>query len=60
MLNLSDSERIYTDVTSESLVGDHRLTEDVILARYGLTMTWDIKAGVMGKSEGIDDATVPS
>ncbi|TFK44312.1 HAD-like domain-containing protein [Crucibulum laeve] len=34
-----DSEKIYTDVTNE------------ILARYGKEMTWDIKAGCMGKPE---------
>ncbi|TRM70206.1 HAD-like domain-containing protein [Schizophyllum amplum] len=34
-----DSERVYTDVTNE------------ILARHGKTMTWDIKAGCMGKPE---------
>jgi len=34
-----DSERVYTEVTNE------------ILARYGKTMTWDIKAGLMGKPE---------
>ncbi|KAL0252708.1 hypothetical protein I308_102100 [Cryptococcus tetragattii IND107] len=37
----SDSERIYTEVTN------------VILGRYGHTMTWDIKAGVMGKPQRI-------
>ncbi|EJD02672.1 HAD-like protein [Fomitiporia mediterranea MF3/22] len=36
---LIDSERIYTDVTNN------------ILARFGKTMTWDIKAGLMGKPE---------
>ncbi|GBE80618.1 Putative uncharacterized hydrolase [Sparassis crispa] len=36
---LIDSERVYTDVTNN------------ILARYGKTMTWDIKAGLMGKPE---------
>ncbi|KAJ3867985.1 HAD-like domain-containing protein [Lentinula novae-zelandiae] len=34
-----DSEKIYTDVTNE------------ILAKYGKEMTWDIKAGCMGKPE---------
>ncbi|KAI0067156.1 HAD-like protein [Artomyces pyxidatus] len=34
-----DSERVYTDVTNE------------ILAPYGAVMTWDIKAGLMGKPE---------
>ncbi|KAI0266977.1 HAD-like domain-containing protein [Gloeopeniophorella convolvens] len=34
-----DSERVYTDVTND------------ILAPYGATMTWDIKAGLMGKPE---------
>lgn len=34
-----DSERVYTDVTNE------------ILAEYGAEMTWDIKAGLMGKPE---------
>ncbi|ORX36614.1 HAD-like domain-containing protein [Kockovaella imperatae] len=34
---LSDSETIYTKVTND------------ILARYGKTMTWEIKAGIMGK-----------
>ncbi|TFK46469.1 HAD-like protein [Heliocybe sulcata] len=34
-----DSERIYTEVTNQ------------ILADYGVQMTWDIKAGLMGKSE---------
>ncbi|TDL26175.1 HAD-like protein [Rickenella mellea] len=34
-----DSERVYTEVTND------------ILARYGKTMTWDIKAGLMGKPE---------
>ncbi|KAI5889158.1 HAD-like protein [Schizophyllum commune H4-8] len=34
-----DSERIYTEVTNE------------ILGRHGKTMTWDIKAGCMGKPE---------
>ncbi|KDQ57425.1 hypothetical protein JAAARDRAFT_35143 [Jaapia argillacea MUCL 33604] len=34
-----DSERIYTDVTNQ------------ILAEYGKEMTWDIKAGLMGKPE---------
>jgi len=32
-----DSERVYTEVTND------------ILAQYGKTMTWDIKAGLMGK-----------
>ncbi|EIN11417.1 HAD-like protein [Punctularia strigosozonata HHB-11173 SS5] len=36
---LIDSERVYTDVTNN------------ILAKYGKTMTWDIKAGLMGKPE---------
>lgn len=36
---LIDSERVYTEVTNE------------ILARYGKEMTWDIKAGLMGKPE---------
>ncbi|GJE92849.1 HAD-like protein [Phanerochaete sordida] len=36
---LIDSERVYTDVTNH------------ILARYGKEMTWDIKAGLMGKPE---------
>jgi len=34
-----DSERIYTEVTNQ------------ILADYGVQMTWDIKAGLMGKPE---------
>ncbi|KAL9711509.1 hypothetical protein Ac2012v2_004579 [Leucoagaricus gongylophorus] len=34
-----DSEKIYTDVTNE------------ILGKYGKEMTWDIKAGCMGKPE---------
>ncbi|KIK68969.1 hypothetical protein GYMLUDRAFT_236844 [Collybiopsis luxurians FD-317 M1] len=34
-----DSEKIYTDVTNE------------ILAKYGKEMTWEIKAGLMGKPE---------
>ncbi|THU95502.1 HAD-like protein [Dendrothele bispora CBS 962.96] len=34
-----DSEKIYTDVTN------------TILARYGKEMTWDMKAGCMGKPE---------
>ncbi|OXG52602.1 hypothetical protein J010_01759 [Cryptococcus neoformans] len=38
---LIDSERIYTEVTN------------AILSRYGHTMTWDIKAGVMGKPQRI-------
>ncbi|EMD37670.1 hypothetical protein CERSUDRAFT_136395 [Gelatoporia subvermispora B] len=36
---LIDSERVYTEVTND------------ILARYGKEMTWDIKAGLMGKPE---------
>ncbi|PCH36090.1 HAD-like protein [Wolfiporia cocos MD-104 SS10] len=36
---LIDSERVYTDVTN------------TILAKYGKEMTWDIKAGLMGKPE---------
>ncbi|KAI1795624.1 HAD-like protein [Ganoderma leucocontextum] len=36
---LIDSERVYTDVTNE------------LLAPYGKEMTWDIKAGLMGKPE---------
>ncbi|KAI0076136.1 HAD-like protein [Panus rudis PR-1116 ss-1] len=36
---LIDSERVYTQVTNE------------ILAEYGKEMTWDIKAGLMGKPE---------
>ncbi|KAI0745927.1 HAD-like protein [Earliella scabrosa] len=36
---LIDSERVYTDVTNE------------LLAPYGKVMTWDIKAGLMGKPE---------
>ncbi|KAH9948956.1 HAD-like protein [Amylocystis lapponica] len=36
---LIDSERVYTDVTND------------ILAKYGKEMTWDIKAGLMGKPE---------
>ncbi|KAI0694273.1 HAD-like protein [Cytidiella melzeri] len=36
---LIDSERVYTEVTNN------------ILARYGKAMTWDIKAGLMGKPE---------
>ncbi|KLO20488.1 HAD-like protein [Schizopora paradoxa] len=36
---LIDSERVYTKVTND------------ILAEYGKTMTWDIKAGLMGKPE---------
>ncbi|TFY73564.1 hypothetical protein EWM64_g10450 [Hericium alpestre] len=34
-----DSERVYTDVTNE------------ILTRFGAEMTWDMKAGLMGKPE---------
>ncbi|KAI9457411.1 HAD-like domain-containing protein [Russula earlei] len=34
-----DSERVYTDVTND------------ILAPYGAEMTWDIKAGLMGKPD---------
>ncbi|KAJ8502419.1 hypothetical protein ONZ45_g11773 [Pleurotus djamor] len=34
-----DSERVYTDVTNE------------ILSKYGKEMTWDMKAGCMGKPE---------
>ncbi|GLB37410.1 putative haloacid dehalogenase-like hydrolase [Lyophyllum shimeji] len=34
-----DSEKIYTDVTNE------------ILGQYGKKMTWDMKAGLMGKPE---------
>jgi len=34
-----DSERVYTEVTND------------ILAPYGVEMTWDIKAGLMGKPE---------
>lgn len=34
-----DSERVYTDVTND------------ILAQYGVKMTWEIKAGLMGKPE---------
>ncbi|KAF8070453.1 HAD-like domain-containing protein [Lyophyllum atratum] len=34
-----DSEKVYTDVTNE------------ILGQYGKKMTWDIKAGLMGKPE---------
>ncbi|KAI9437614.1 HAD-like domain-containing protein [Lactarius indigo] len=34
-----DSERVYTDVTND------------ILAQYGAKMTWEIKAGLMGKPE---------
>ncbi|TFY69901.1 hypothetical protein EVJ58_g137 [Rhodofomes roseus] len=36
---LIDSERVYTEVTNN------------ILAKYGKEMTWDIKAGLMGKPE---------
>ncbi|KAI0088103.1 HAD-like protein [Irpex rosettiformis] len=36
---LIDSERVYTEVTNN------------ILGRYGQEMTWDIKAGLMGKPE---------
>ncbi|KAI0744120.1 HAD-like protein [Daedaleopsis nitida] len=36
---LIDSERVYTEVTNE------------LLAPYGKEMTWDIKAGLMGKPE---------
>ncbi|OSD06945.1 HAD-like protein [Trametes coccinea BRFM310] len=36
---LIDSERVYTDVTNE------------LLAPFGKEMTWDIKAGLMGKPE---------
>ncbi|KAH7919792.1 HAD-like protein [Leucogyrophana mollusca] len=36
---LIDTERVYTEVTND------------ILAPYGKTMTWDIKAGLMGKLE---------
>jgi pseudouridine-5'-monophosphatase len=35
---LIDTERIYTEVTND------------ILGRYGKTMTWDIKAQLMGRS----------
>ncbi|KAG5722184.1 putative uncharacterized hydrolase, partial [Termitomyces sp. T112] len=34
-----DSEKVYTDVTNR------------ILGQYGKKMTWDIKAGLMGKPE---------
>ncbi|KAF5385919.1 hypothetical protein D9615_002263 [Tricholomella constricta] len=34
-----DSEKVYTDVTNE------------ILSQYGKEMTWDMKAGMMGKPE---------
>ncbi|KAG5638325.1 hypothetical protein H0H81_000743 [Sphagnurus paluster] len=34
-----DSEKVYTDVTNE------------ILGKYGKEMTWEMKAGIMGKSE---------
>ncbi|KAI0246442.1 HAD-like domain-containing protein [Lactifluus subvellereus] len=34
-----DSERVYTDVTNE------------ILAQYGAEMTWEMKAGLMGKPQ---------
>jgi len=36
---LIDTERVYTEVTNN------------ILAKYGKEMTWDIKAGLMGKPE---------
>ncbi|KAL4252998.1 HAD superfamily protein [Abortiporus biennis] len=36
---LIDSERVYSEVTND------------ILAEYGKVMTWDIKAGLMGKPE---------
>jgi len=37
-----DSEHVYTDVTSD------------ILAQYGEKMTWEIKAGLMGKRTSTD------
>lgn len=52
-----DTETIYTRVTSQP---DYRvllfhhfdlLPVDDILAEYGKEMTWDIKAGLMGKRE---------
>ncbi|KAK7043154.1 hypothetical protein VNI00_008508 [Paramarasmius palmivorus] len=51
-----DSEKIYTDVTSPSCdhIVDHgcRLwLPDEILAAFGKEMTWDMKAGCMGKPE---------
>ena len=52
-----DSETVYTRVTSQ--LGDHASlfyhsdlrSVDDILAEYGKEMTWDIKAGLMGKGE---------
>ncbi|KAH6914431.1 HAD-like domain-containing protein [Coprinopsis sp. MPI-PUGE-AT-0042] len=41
-----DSERIYTDVTSQIFC-----TKDTILGRHGEVMTWEMKAGCMGKPE---------
>ncbi|KAE9408980.1 hypothetical protein BT96DRAFT_1095342 [Gymnopus androsaceus JB14] len=35
-----DSEKIYTDVSTNEILG-----------KYGKEMTWDIKAGCMGKPE---------
>lgn len=56
-----NSEDVYTDVTSEStecIVGQKRIEHDLlafitdkILGRYGKEMTWEIKAGCMGKRE---------
>ena len=57
---LIDSERVYTDVTSAfSLLtvhcgcvihaGSSMHIADELLAPYGKEMTWDIKAGLMGK-----------
>lgn len=54
---LIDSERIYSIVTSTSfgflliIRADmyERLSIDEILSKYGKEMTWDVKAGCMGK-----------
>lgn len=57
-----DSEKIYTDVTSTSRISLSEVPKpqnrptylksiqpDQILAQYGKEMTWDMKAGCMGK-----------
>jgi hypothetical protein len=53
-----DSEKIYTDVTSKSENPVWKRSQQVIilkshldeiLAPYGKEMTWDMKAGCMGK-----------
>ena len=49
-----DSEKLYTKVTSEQSIfiskgSPYTLLADDILEKYGKCMTWDIKAGLMGK-----------